>query len=122
METTYWDGAAAAGPSFFLLPGEGYFVQMNADANLVWTPYDNDKSIPLKQGVNVIALTDPFGDAFGMLDQLGSDVIWSIRRQDASTSLYETAAFDGTEKVGMPFPLRYGEGYIVTVKQDSQLE
>ena len=122
LEKTFWETGAPAGASFFLLPGEGYFVQMNADANLVWAPYDNNKSIPLKQGVNVIAITQPNGNAFGLLDQLGSDVIWSIRRQDSSTSLYETAAFDGVEKVGIPFPLRYGEGYIVTVKKDSDLQ
>ncbi len=122
LETTYWDGGAPAGDSFYLLPGEGYFVQMNADANLVWAPFDTDKRIPLKQGVNVIAITDPSGDAFGLLGQLGNDVIWSIRRQNPLTSLYETAAFDNAETVGIPFLLRYGEGYIVTVKQDSHLE
>ncbi|MCP4335930.1 MAG: hypothetical protein GY785_25070 [Gammaproteobacteria bacterium] len=95
---------------------------MYADTNLVWAPFDTDKSIPLKQGVNVIAITEPSGDAFGLLGQLGNDVIWSIRRQNPLTSLYETAAFDGTDTIGIPFPLRYGEGYIVTVKQDSRLE
>ncbi len=122
LETTYWDSGVPAGDSFFLLPGEGYFVQMNADRDLPLIPFDNNKSIPLRQGVNVIAITQPSGDAFGLLGQLGSDVIWSIRRQDALTSLFETAAFDGTEPVGIPFPLRYGEGYVVTVKQDSSID
>ena len=93
-----------------------------ADADLLWAPFDSNRGIPLKQGLNVIAITAPSGDAFGLLGQLGSDLIWSIRRQDSSTSLYETAAFDGTEAIGIPFPLRYGEGYIVTVKQDSSID
>ncbi len=122
LEITYWDAAAPAGDVFFLLPGEGYFVQMIADADLIWSPFDSNRSIPLRQGVNVIAITQPSGDSFGLLGQLGSDVIWSIRRQNSLTSLYETAAFDGTDAIGIPFPLRYGEGYIVTVKQDSSID
>lgn len=122
LETTYWDAGSPAGDSFFLLPNEGYIVQMNADADLSWTPYDSGKSISLKQGVNVIAVTEPSGNAFGLLGQLGNNVVWSIRRQDPLTSLYETAAFDGAEQVGIPFPLILGEGYIVTVKQDAELD
>jgi len=122
LEITYWDAAAPAGDVFFLLPGEGYFVQMIADADLTWSPFDSNRSISLRQGVNVIAITQPSGDSFGFLGQLGSDVIWSIRRQNSLTSLYETAAFDGTDAIGIPFPLRYGEGYIVTVKQDSSID
>lgn len=122
LETTYWDAGAPEGDVFFLLPGAGYFVQMIADVDLIWSPFNSNRSIPLRQGVNVIAITQPSGDSFGLLGQLGSDVIWSIRRQNSLTSLYETAAFDGTEAVGIPFPLRYGEGYIVTVKQDSSID
>jgi len=120
-ETAYWDNGNPAGDLFYLLPGEGYFVQMAQPADLVWAPFDANRGIPLKEGMNVIALTSPTGDAFGIMDQLGSDVIWSIRRLNSQTALYETAAFDGTNKVGVPFPMRTGEGYIVTVKQDGSL-
>ena len=122
LETTYWSGSDPAGDQFTLLPGEGYSVKMREDAELIWSPFNSNKSIPLEQGVNVIALTDPNGTAFGLLDQLGSNVIWSIRRIDPKTSLYQTAAFDEEEKVGVPFPMQYGEGYIVTVKQDGAIE
>jgi len=122
LETTYWNGSDPAGDQFTLLPGEGYSVKMREDAELIWSPFNSNKSIPLEQGVNVIALTDPSGTAFGLLDQLGSNVIWSIRRIDPKTSLYQTAAFDEEEKVGVPFPMQYGEGYIVTVKQDGAIE
>ncbi len=120
-EITFWENGIPSGTDFFLLSGEGYFVQMLEDANVAWTTFDDYKEVPLKTGVNVIALTAPTGDAFGLLNQLGSDVIWSIRRLNPKSSLYETAAFDGTETVGNTFPLKFGEGYIVTVKQASTI-
>jgi len=121
QETTYWDNTNPAGPDFYLWPNEGYFVQMTEPTDLVLTPFDSNKAIPLQTGINVIGLTDPTGDAFGLLDNLGSDLIWSIRRLNPITALYETAAFDDVNKVGVPFPMRTGEGYIVTVKQDASL-
>jgi len=121
QETTYWDNANPAGPDFYLWPNEGYFVQMLEPTDLVLTPFDSNKAIPLQTGINVIGLTDPAGDAFGLLDNLGSDLIWSIRRLNPITALYETAAFDDVNKVGVPFPMRTGEGYIVIVKQDGSL-
>lgn len=121
QETAYWDAGSPAGDDFPLLPGQGYIVAMAADDTLIWSPFNTNRGVPLSAGVNMVAITNPAGDAFGLLDQLGSDVIWSIRRIDPLTSLSETAAFDGTEKIGVPFTLQYGEGYIVTVKQGTTL-
>jgi hypothetical protein len=121
FEVASLENSSSTGIDFTLMPGEGYAIRMKEDDELVWSPFDVDRDISLKQGVNVVAITHPQGDAFGLLDQLGEDVIWSIRRINPKTSLSETAAFDGTDKVGKPFNLNYGEGYILTIKQGSVL-
>ena len=115
-ETTYWQNSQPTGDLFYLMPGEGYFVEMASAGDVVWNPFNTYKSVTLTPGLNVIALTNPTGDSFGYLDQLGKDVVWSIRRMNPKTGLNETSAFDGDKKVGVPFQLNNGEGYIITVK------
>jgi hypothetical protein len=73
----------------------------------------------LHQGFNLIGVPCPPAayTAFDLLRDYGVSAVTSIQRYNASTGVFETAAYeaDGTV-IGVNFPILPGEGYILLVK------
>jgi hypothetical protein len=108
--------------------GEGYFIEVDGDAELLI--YDDQPCVvvDLSPGINLIGYAGPNADltSWKWLGELGVDFVSSICRHDSESDRFQTCAYDGDTKpsnlTGEDFSIWRGEGYLLNVRSGFGLE
>lgn len=118
---TFAEATATSG-DFPLQTGSGLIVYCDQAGLLAVAGAGESASYTLAPGVNQVGILNvPFGyRAYDLLRSLGLDKVISVRRFDAIGGVWQSAAVrtdaDTLEAVGSNFPIRPGDGLVITMK------
>ncbi len=122
-ETNSYRETSAANGDFPLIVGNGLVVYAARASTLRLADSGETAAYTLRQGPNQIGiLAAPYGfGANDLIRSVGLENIQSIRRFDAATGTWQTAAVrdggSGPEIVGLNFPIMAGDGLMITMKK-----
>ena len=120
LETTKIVNGAAQGTVFPLKAGQGYFVTMTEEQNVLWTGAVTDTAVDLNAGINIVGFSAiPAGyDAYQVLQALGDpNTVASISHFNRDTGRYETAVYYADTVNGSRFQIQRGEAYLISMRQ-----
>ncbi len=120
----------AGGEEFPIVNGEGYLIRMVTDKEVTLPGGPVCSDIVLTEGFNLIGHAAPPADltSYGFLDELGADKVSSIQRFNPETGAFESCTFYFNEEegisqpIGVNFPIKAGEGYIIHARVNSSVE
>ena len=120
IETTTFVGASPAGANFPIVAGEGYYLDMAADASEVLAGDLRAVTLILQPGVNFVGFNPvrPGFTAYELLKLIGSpDTVTSVRRYDRDSGRYESAFQTLNVTGGENFIIAPGEAYLISMLQ-----
>jgi hypothetical protein len=121
VQTAFFNGSGiASGDNFPLIAGEGLVIYLKEDMD-IGLSQNNCPEFNLKTGTNWAGTPCQTvnASAFTLLKAIGDEsFVSSIQRYNTDTGKFETASYLNGQPVGVNFPIKAGEGYIINMKQD----
>lgn len=119
VETTRRLGGGFDGPTFPVVAGEGYHVELASDFEDRFEGLAVSGEQDLNPGVNLVGFPAiPAGySGVDFLQAIGDNsVVGSVRRFNRESGRFETTTYNDLLAVGVDFPVERGSAYIVDMK------
>jgi hypothetical protein len=119
-EAYYKQDGTMGGDNFPILAGEGLVVYVKEDIEMTLSQ-NHCPDFALGIGVNRAGTPclPQHATAFAMMQALGGEAfVSSIQRFNTNTGKFETGSYLYGQPVGVNFPIKAGEGYLIYMKQE----
>jgi hypothetical protein len=121
VQTAFFNQSGiASGDNFPIVTGEGLVIYLKENMD-IGLSQNNCPDFNLKTGVNWAGTPCQTvnASAFALLKAIGDETfVSSIQRYNTDTGKFETASYLNGQTIGINFPIKAGEGYIINMKKD----